>query len=211
MSTKTQQMTPAQLAAYWKTFSRSCDAQGLRDHVVRETYRKNVMKEECGIASVKEMNRTSDFDRVMGRFLADAGEWELAVKYTGGDEERIAYNIRACTVQIMQLQMLQPHDVGSYILGCLKQACLVPRERDSYVWLDIPRGSLVKVFQMLDTRRRALLKKRLEERRASVAIGTKVSLSFSPQIRYRVGLEFVGIFNSDTTTDDPSIRVKVTP
>ncbi len=64
---------------------------------------------------------------------------------------------------------------------------------------------------MLDSRRRALLKKRLEERKNTVSIGGKLTLTFNPNLRYRVGTEFVGAFEGANYHDDPPIKVKVTP
>ena len=61
---KDTSLTKPQLAAYWR--SAAAAARNIGEPV--DTYRKRVMSEECGVSSVKALNRTADFDKVMLRF-----------------------------------------------------------------------------------------------------------------------------------------------
>ena len=162
---RAQPLTPAQTASFWKCFGYTCNTLGLRDKDAREAYRKRVMRETCGKDSMKLLNRTTDFERVMVRFAEDAGDYELAVKFAcGGDEKRTAFLIEQCARQVMEIYMavynaLDWGDSKEYVKDILKQSGINTRCELSGWWMDVSATLARKVLAMLDTHRRRLLRK----------------------------------------------------
>ena len=171
-------LTKAQISAYWR--AASAGARNLGEPV--EEYRKKVMLEECGLRSMKDLNRTTDFDRVMARFLADAGDYESAAKYAVGDSLRKAVLIRICCAQVMQLlgAPAGSSQAFDYLMGIVRQAHLPCGTGDSGFWLDCPPDSLTALFSMLDTHRRRLLKRLFDDDSAHGFLG------FDPSVVYAV-------------------------
>lgn len=154
--TKDTSLTKPQLSAYWRAAAAA--ARNIGEPV--DTYRKRVMSEECGVASVKELNRTGDFDKVMARFAVDAGNYAAAGHYATSDARRLAVLVRVCCAQVMQL-MGEPEGstaAADYLAGIVRQALLPCGTSDGCFWLDCPPDSLLSLFQMLDTHRRRLLR-----------------------------------------------------
>ena len=122
-------------------------------------------RRECGLRSMKDLNRTTDFDRVMARFLADAGDYESAAKYAVGDSLRKAVLIRICCAQVMQLLGVTSGSSQAleYLAGIIRQANL-ECGYDTAFWMDCPPDSLTALFAMLDTHRRRLLRRLMELR-----------------------------------------------
>ena len=174
---KDTSLTRPQLAAYWRAASAAAREVG----EPLEAYRKRVMCEECGVESLKELNRTSDFDRVMLRFATDAEDYEAAMRYTGGDDSRLSALVRDCVIQVLLLAD-SPADPGAYVRAILRQSLIrAETAADMFVgvsdlMLDIDAGSVRKVFQMLDTHRRRLLRR----------VGYAGSLAFQMGTRLRM-------------------------
>lgn len=154
-------ITAAQRAAYFRAFSAACQNLGLTGREEREEYRKAAMLEACGKEHLRELNRTTDFDKVMAKYTADSGDWQAASKYAIGDTYRLAVMVKICCSQVMQLKGIP---VGSdaaqkYLAGILRQSrisCGRSADNSSF-WMDVPKASLASVFMMLDTHRRRLL------------------------------------------------------
>ena len=195
-------LTKAQISAYWRTASVAAWTIG----EPLEKYRKKVMLEECGLRSVKDLNRTTDFDRVMARFLADAGDYESAAKYAVGDSLRKAVLIRICCAQVMQLLGVTSGSSQAleYLAGIIRQANL-ECGYDTAFWMDCPPDSLTALFAMLDTHRRRLLKRLFDGDSAHGFLG------FDPSVVYAVkpsgGVSMV--FNKEAYSDLNSIRLNV--
>lgn len=195
-------LTKAQISAYWRAASVAAWTIGES----LEKYRKKVMLEECGLRSVKDLNRTTDFDRVMARFLADAGDYESAAKYAVGDSLRKAVLIRICCAQVMQLLGVPSGSSQAleYLAGIIRQANL-KCGYDSGFWMDCPPASLAALFAMLDTHRRRLLKRLFDGDSAHGFLG------FDPSVVYAVkpsgGVSMV--FNKEAYSDLNSIRLNV--
>lgn len=195
-------LTKAQISAYWR--AASAGARNLGEPV--EKYRKNVMFEVCGLRSMRDLNRTTDFDRVMARFLADAGDYESAAKYAVGDSLRKAVLIRICCAQVMQLlgTPFGSSQALEYLAGIMRQANL-QCGYDSGFWMDCPPASLTALFAMLDTHRRRLLKRLFN---GDSAHGF---LRFDPSVVYTVkpsgGVSMV--FNKEAYSDLNSIRLNI--
>ena len=153
-------LTKAQISAYWRAAAAA--ARHLGEPM--EKYRKRVMLEECDAESMRVLNRTSDFDKVMRRFAIDADDYDTALKYTGGDDRRLAEIVRDCAVQVLMLAGKQS-DPGLYVRGILQQSLILAKVSVSLfsgitgIELDIDSASIRKVFQMLDTHRRRLLRR----------------------------------------------------
>ena len=152
----TESLTKPQLAAYW----RAASAAAWKVGEPLEEYRKRVMSEECGVSSVKALNRTGDFDKVMARFAVDAGDYEAAGRYATADARRIAVLVSICCAQVMQLKG-EPEGstaAADYLAGIVRQAQLECGTRNGSFWLDCPPTSILHLFQMLDTHRRRMLR-----------------------------------------------------
>lgn len=155
---KPKAITRPQMAAYWRAASAA--AREVGEPV--DTYRKRVMKELCGVDSVKKLNRTGDFDAVMSRFAEDAMDYAAATRYAVGDDRRLAAIVRICCEQIMQLVGTPAGSTAAqdYIAGIIRRAHILCGDpSDAGYWLDLGADSLRAVFAMLDTHRRRLLRR----------------------------------------------------
>ena len=156
-------LTAKQRACFWEAHKAACIELELATRDERETYRKLVMREECGKAHVSELSRTADFDRVMARFARDAGDYEAAAKFAVADEARQAALIRICLAQLMQLKGCPAGsaDGAEYLAGIVEQAQIpCGRDvRDSSFWLDCNPRHLATLFRILDTHRRRMLRR----------------------------------------------------
>lgn len=195
-------LTRPQLSAYWRAATVAAREVG----EPLETYRKRVMREECGVESVKALSRTGDFDKVMLRFAVDAGDYESAAKYAVGDSLRKAVLIRICCAQVMQLLGVTPGSSQAleYLAGIIRQANL-ECGYDTAFWMDCPPDSLTALFAMLDTHRRRLL------RRLCDSSSIRRFLSFDPSVVYAVkpsgGISIV--YDSKAYSDLNSIRLNI--
>jgi len=156
-------LTAKQRGCFWEAHRAACVELELSTREERETYRKLVMREECGKEHVSQLSRTADFDRVMARFAKDAGDWETAGRFSVADEARQVALIRICLAQLMQLKGCPAGstDGAEYLAGIVEQAKIpCGRDvRDSSFWLDCNPGNLVTLFRILDTHRRRMLRR----------------------------------------------------
>lgn len=155
---KPKAITRPQMAAYWRAASAA--AREVGEPV--GTYRKRVMKELCGVDSVKKLNRTGDFDAVMSRFAEDAMDYAAATRYAVGDDRRLAAIVRICCEQILQLVGTPAGSTAAqdYIAGIIRRAHILCGDpSDAGYWLDLGADSLRAVFAMLDTHRRRLIRR----------------------------------------------------
>jgi len=174
---KDTSLTKPQIAAYWRAASAA--ARNVGEPL--DTYRKRVMREECGVESVKALNRTGDFDKVMARFAVDAGDYGAAGHFATADARRLVVLIRICCAQVMQLKG-EPEGAtaaAAYLAGIVRQARLDCGLADGCFWIDCPADSLLALFQMLDTHRRRLLRGIVNPD------GLGGFLGFDPDIVYR--------------------------
>lgn len=154
---KTKRWTQPQTKMFWRHFSKSCTDQGI-PHNEREAYRKRVMKEECGADHLAELNRTSDYDKVMFRIAIDAQDYDGAARFESGRERRMAHLVEVCAAQLMQLQGVSESDALAYVISIIQQAKFSCRTDGSIWWLDLIEGQISALFNMLDTHRRRMLK-----------------------------------------------------
>lgn len=175
-STPKNGLTKAQISLFWRVFSAACRNLGLRGHEETEKYRKNLLLTETGKDSLKALDRTKDFDAVMRRLSVDSGDWQMAAAASIQDEKRLGYLIKVVCIQLMQLKGGDVAVAGDYLGGLLDRANVANGQYlsgEGY-WLDLTFQQARKVFTMLDTHRRRLLRP-----------WSPVS-KFSPGIRYEV-------------------------
>ena len=157
---KPKAITRPQMAAYWRAASAA--AREIGEPV--DAYRKRIMKELCGVDSVKKLNRTTDYDAVMRRFAADAGDYAAAARYAVSDSRRMAFLVRACARQVLQLNGCHAGDAGAarnYLAGVVGRSRLLcgGDPRSLSFGLDMDPCGLRAVFCMLDVHRRRLLRR----------------------------------------------------
>lgn len=163
MRTKFRNKNPVTRAQYPKFFTMLRKAAlnlGLDTPQEVEEYRRQVMFEEAGCASIKEMNNKADFDACIKRFSADAGEYLDAIEIGLQETRRKAYVVKVMSIQIMQLKGGSESDARNYLEGLINQArvsCGINTSDNSF-WMDVSPTSLQHLLQILDTYRRKLLK-----------------------------------------------------
>lgn len=163
MRTKFRNRNPVTRAQYPKFFSmlrRAALNLGLDTREEVEEYRHQVMQEEAGCSSIKELNCKADFDACIKRFSIDAGDYLEAIEIGLQETRRKAYVIKVMSLQIMQLKGGSETDARNYLEGLINQA-RVPcgiNTTDNSFWMDVSPTSLQHLLQILDTYRRKLLK-----------------------------------------------------
>ena len=180
---KPQGLTKPQIAVYFRAANAAARAIG----EPLDAYRKRVMKEVCNVTSIKQLNRTSDFDAVMTRFAEDAADYQSACHYAVGSGRRLAVLIAAVCEQVMQLKSLEATANGAtatttpaedYLRTILNRSGNLRSNQDGGWWLDLADTHLQAVFAMLDTHRRRLI------RRLNHSTSSSVPLAFSMDIGY---------------------------
>ena len=180
---KPQGLTKPQIAAFFRAACAAARALG----EPLDAYRKRVMKEVCNATSIKQLNRTNDFDAVMTRFAEDAADYQSACHYAVGSGRRLAVLIAAVCEQVMQLKCLETAETGApatttpaedYLRTILNRSGNLRSNQSGGWWLDLSDTNLQAVFAMLDTHRRRLI------RRLNQSTSSSVPLSFSMGIGY---------------------------
>ncbi len=183
MPKKTSGLTTAQRSAFFRALQAASIELGLDTPEEREDYRKTVMREETGKEHLAQLSRTKDFDACMRRFASDAGDFEAASRFSVADDARKAALVRICCAQVLQLKgcVAGTTEAADYLAGIVEQA-RVPcgRDvRDSSFWMDCAPGSVLTLFQILDTHRRRLLRKLLDGRTARAVMSFDASVVYS--------------------------------
>lgn len=152
-------MTTAQMKCYRRLVARAAFALGLSSEE-REEYRLAVLKDETGKESSTLCNNTSEFEAVMRRHAADAGDWDLAAAFCLGEERRWVAMADDCARQVSEHSGRPELDRLAYLQGILKQAgFLFAPARGDHWWLDVPAATPRIVFCILDKARRRLVKR----------------------------------------------------
>lgn len=203
-------ITPAQRSAFFRALQAASIELGHDTPEEREAYRKQVMRDEVGKEHLAELSRTADFDAVMRRFAADAGDYEAASRFAVADDARKAALVRICCAQVLQLKgcTAGTAEAVDYLSGIVEQA-RIPCGRDmldSSFWLDCNPGHLATLFQVLDTHRRRLLRRLLDGRIVRTFMGFDAAVVYSllPTGGVRI------VYNAHAYADiSTSIRVNV--
>ena len=173
-------MTPKQMRQFWPAFARACDALGLTTSDDKSAYRRRIMMEEASANHLAEVSNTHGYEALMARLAADAGDYEDASRYAGGDDRRMAYMVDDCARQVFELSGKTESERLAYIRAILEQSGLVRQTAivNVFWWLDYPDTTLDRIFRMLDTHRRRLLHRR------SAATGTRLPIRYCFGRRY---------------------------
>jgi len=153
-------VTREQYAKFFTLLRKAAFNLGLDTHKDVEKYRHQVMREEAGCDSIKQLNRKADFDACIKRFAADAGDYIQAVEIGLQETKRRAYVVKVMSIQIMQLKGGSETDARNYLESIISQAripCGVCTTDNSF-FMDVSPSSLQNLIQILDTYRRRLLK-----------------------------------------------------
>jgi len=171
-------VTRAQYPKFFSMLRKAALNLGLDTPKEVEEYRHQVMREEAGCESIKQLGRKADFDACIKRFAADAGDYLQAVEIGLQEAKRRAYVVKVMSVQIMQLKGGSETDARNYLEGLINQArvpCGVCTTDNSF-WMDVSTRSLQNLLQILDTYRRKLLK----------ANFPSLPVKFDDSVRYEV-------------------------
>ena len=180
---KPQGLTKPQIAAYFRAANAAASALG----EPLDVYRKRVMKEVCNVTSIKQLNRTGDFDAVMTRFAEDAADYQSACHFAVGSGRRLAVLVGAVCEQVMQLKSLEAAATDAiatatpaedYLRSILNRSGNLRNDMAGGWWLDLADSNLQSVFAMLDTHRRRLI------RRLNQSTSSAVPLSFNMDVGY---------------------------
>lgn len=152
MPRKPFKMTELQRKLYFGMAQRAAAHLG----IYCQDYRTQVMKEELGISSSLEIKSAAEFDAIIRRFAVDAGDWAAAADAGLGDVKRVAYAVKVCAIQLMQLKGGATINAAKYLEGVLRQAHFACGWTGDEFYMDIPAQSLRAVFQILDSERRRL-------------------------------------------------------
>ena len=173
-------MTPKQIRQFWPAFARACDALGLTTSDDKSAYRRRIMMEEASANHLAEVSNTHGYEALMARLAADAGDYDDATRYAGGDDRRMAYMVDDCARQVFELSGKTESERLAYIRAILEQSGLVRQTAivNVFWWLDYPDTTLDCIFKMLDTHRRRLLHRR------SASTGARLPIRYCFGQRY---------------------------
>ena len=141
-----------QLAAFWRLWARAleeCIPGASRAQ--QEAFRRDTIYRICGTESLKEVDRSRMYARLMLEVAQMACDYQAAAYWAQDAERRTAHHIADCARQIGEIAGVPQG--WEYCRGTLVQANLPPS------WEDIPDTLLKSVFFMLDTHRRRLLRR----------------------------------------------------
>jgi hypothetical protein len=145
------QLTPSQTALFWRLWARveSEVFSASNSKADRENKRHEIILRATGKTSLRLVQRTSEFDRLMCACAEMAGDYKDASYWAIAGERRTAHMIGECARQIGEIAGV--HNGWDYCRSTFVQAGFPSS------WLDIPGTLLASAFKMLDTHRRRLL------------------------------------------------------
>lgn len=155
-------MTQKQRIYFFRVFRRACDVRGIRPSE-REVYRHNLIAHACPVSggSLRHVGSGTEFDRLMRAVAREAQSVEATGHFADAGTRRVAKMCEACARQIFEIARVEGGDAVAYLRGILAQAgwrWAIIASGDGW-WLDLPLPHAQKLFQMLDTHRRRLLRR----------------------------------------------------
>lgn len=164
---------------------------GLSDDAAREAYYRQILRDECGVSSIREIKSEAKFDRLMQRVMIDAGEYSAAVSAEVEKSRRTAFLIKVAAAQILQLSGVSDAAARSYFDAILRQSRLGGGFVSSgeTFHLDLAPVHAHKLLQILDSHLRRLKRRYLSPR---------FGLSLDRRVRY----ERDGAITSRIAVDD---------
>lgn len=198
-------ITERQAAAFWRLFGAAARNQSVPD---REAYRKRLLREELGVEHMSEIGRTRDYDRIMHRLALEAEDWTAAAHYAVADARRMAAMVADSATQVLELSCVALGlgasanlDPLGYVSGVLRQSGMSPvRVEGSDYWLDLSPDDLMRLFQILDTHRRRLVRRLWTAR--------EIPLAYARGRRWQVSPDGV-LSCTDPPAPSSAFRVKI--
>ena len=149
-----------QIKRFWRSFSAACLQLGLSRREEREEYRKQVLREEAGVESLRDVDGLGGFDRVMRRMCVDAGQYEKAVAYSDGDYGRMRHHICGAVREIVGPR----GNVEAYAEACARRVGVVVARGCRWDWSDCTLQQLRTILAMVRIQA-ARIRKRLNTNR----------------------------------------------
>ena len=155
-------ISTAHYPKFFAAMRKATVALGYDTKAAQDDYYKRVLREEAHCSSVRLIASQAAFDACLRRFAADAGDFQSAISIDDEKLKRMAYICKVMTIQIMQLNDLDPLRARAYFDGVIDRSRLLGgvRSDGADFWLDVSRSGLFTLLQILDTHLRRL-KRRL--------------------------------------------------
>ena len=150
-------ITKKQRNAFWRLFGAACSEQGIPASQ-RDDYRHQILKEYSGNEHLANLGKMGGYESVMARLAEDANDFEAAAYWTNANSRRYNSMAEDCARQIFEICNQPGCDPKGYVQAILKQSHLATTLEGGASWLDVPEDDLPKLFMMLDTERRRMLK-----------------------------------------------------
>ena len=204
-------MTNRQRTLFFGLFARACEAQGIYGEQARDAFRHELIARVLPLSggSLRNIGKGRDFDKLMAELSRLAQSAEASAHFATAEGRRWAYFIEAAARQVCELSAVRASMAEepsqppiAYIKGILVQAKWhwALAARGGEWWLDLTQVHEEKLFQMLDTHRRRLLRAIPLEK--SEADGTRLRAGFDPDAAYRrVGNRLVRVVG----TTEPAV------
>ena len=160
-------MTDKQRIAFFRLFTRACERQGVAPGE-REAWRHALIREVCGVGSLRAVGSGADCDRLMAAVARLAEDHGAAMRWGTAEGRRLAAMAEACARQCFEIAQAIPALAErcapgpvAYLRGVMAQAGWrdALHAEDGEWWMDLDAVRLGKLFQMLDTHRRRLLRR----------------------------------------------------
>lgn len=122
-----------------------------------EDYRKRIIREELGFEHMSQVNSTDDFEKLMTRMAVDRGDYEGALRFSGGTVRRLHHLIGEAAVRIVKATPAFRGSGWAYVAGVMAQAGMIPEARRCWAdrlssesgWMDFTERDMMKVLMML--------------------------------------------------------------
>lgn len=162
-------MTDKQRIAFFRLFSRACARQGVAPGE-REAWRHALIREAVPTSggSLRAVGTGADCDRLMAAVARLAEDHCAAMRWGTAEGRRLAAMAQAAARQCFEIAQAIPALAErcapgpvAYLRGAMAQASWrdALHAEDGEWWLDLDAVRLGKLFQMLDTHRRRLLRR----------------------------------------------------
>lgn len=161
-------LTPRQAARFWKAFGLAwhvyCQGTGeSQGDAAKANAKRHEWMNECGFASMKEIDKTHGFDRVMLLLAQIANDTHAINYFAPAVERRMRFLIRDRLDTLSKITGTA-HD-WRYARGTMDHMHLAESLDD------VPAEQLFKVFEALDTHRRRIAKRGHEKPHAPESHG----------------------------------------
>ena len=214
-------MTGRQRAAFFRLLARAADRQGVPP-AEREAWRRAVIREAVPASggSLRAVGTGADCDRLMAAVARLAEDHRAAMRWGTAEGRRLAAMAEACARQCFEIARAVPSLAGRwapgpvpYLRGVLAQAGWrdALHAEDGEWWLDLDLPRLEKLFRMLDTHRRRLLRRVPCPLREETPEGARVPMRRAFALRARYVLTLRALVRTEAPAAEaapPPIRVR---